>query len=159
MKAVEKGRTSAVDGVPMGQPALALASALLGRTAKAGLDVPVTSSVEVPQTLDDESVGANRLRNAPFAWIALDAGSDNAHNPFVRKNEVKALLAMAINGGGGGGGGETCEHPVCSTGDALSASCDSCAATVCAADAFCCQNSWDAQCVSEASQMCGLSCN
>jgi len=57
LKAVEKGRTSAVDGVPIGQPALALASALLGRTAKAGLDVPVTSSVEVPTTVDDESVG------------------------------------------------------------------------------------------------------
>ena len=57
LKAVEKGRTSAIDGVPMGQPALALASALLGRTAKAGVNVPVTSSVEVPTTVDDESVG------------------------------------------------------------------------------------------------------
>jgi XTP/dITP diphosphohydrolase len=73
LKAVEKGRTSAVDGVPMGQPALALASALLGRTAKAGLDVPVTSSVEVPQTLDDESVGELLLA---VVALARSAGVD-----------------------------------------------------------------------------------
>jgi XTP/dITP diphosphohydrolase len=35
-KAVEKGRTSPVDGVPLAQPALALAAKLLGRVAAAG---------------------------------------------------------------------------------------------------------------------------
>jgi MazG family protein len=41
LKAAEKGRTSATDGVPLAQPALALASALMGRAAASGLDVPV----------------------------------------------------------------------------------------------------------------------
>ena len=41
LKAAEKGRTSPADGVPMAQPALALASALLGRSAKAGQPVEV----------------------------------------------------------------------------------------------------------------------
>jgi XTP/dITP diphosphohydrolase len=38
-KAAEKGRTSAVDGVPMAQPALALSGKLLARVRRAGLDV------------------------------------------------------------------------------------------------------------------------
>jgi XTP/dITP diphosphohydrolase len=40
-KAAEKGRTSAVDGVPMNQPALALAAKLVTRARRAALDVPV----------------------------------------------------------------------------------------------------------------------
>jgi len=41
LKAAEKGRTSAVEGVPLAQPALALAAKLLSRTDRAGLEVPV----------------------------------------------------------------------------------------------------------------------
>ena len=62
-------------------------------------------------------------------------------------------------GGGGGGGGGSCDHSPCSTGGALDASCDSCAATVCQADSYCCNNSWDDVCVDEAAQMCGSTCN
>jgi XTP/dITP diphosphohydrolase len=40
LKRAEKGRTSAVDGVPLGQPALSLAGKLLGRVERAGIDVP-----------------------------------------------------------------------------------------------------------------------
>jgi XTP/dITP diphosphohydrolase len=57
LKAREKGRTSAADGVPLAQPALALASALVGRTAKAGLDVPVTGVIEEPEVVDADSIG------------------------------------------------------------------------------------------------------
>ncbi|MCZ7431617.1 nucleoside triphosphate pyrophosphohydrolase [Streptomyces sp. WMMC1477] len=39
-KAVEKRRTSVTEGVPLGQPALALAAKLAGRARTAGLDVP-----------------------------------------------------------------------------------------------------------------------
>ncbi len=59
--------------------------------------------------------------------------------------------------GGGGSGGAVC-HSECSEGDALDASCSSCASTVCAADSYCCNNSWDNVCVNEAEQMCGISC-
>lgn len=38
-KVAEKGRTSATDGVPLGQPALALAAKLSARVARAGLAV------------------------------------------------------------------------------------------------------------------------
>ena len=45
--------------------------------------------------LDDESVGASRLSNHPFAWIPLDAGPEFRHNPFVKNAHVKQLLAIA----------------------------------------------------------------
>jgi XTP/dITP diphosphohydrolase len=44
LKAAEKGRDSAVDGVPMGQPALALAAKLVSRAGRAGLDVEVPAN-------------------------------------------------------------------------------------------------------------------
>jgi XTP/dITP diphosphohydrolase len=44
LKAVEKGRSSAVEGVPLAQPALALAGKLMSRAARAGLDVPVPAT-------------------------------------------------------------------------------------------------------------------
>lgn len=42
LKAAEKQRDSAVDGVPLAQPALALAAKLHSRASKAGLTVPVS---------------------------------------------------------------------------------------------------------------------
>jgi MazG family protein len=61
LKAVEKGRTSAADGVPLAQPALALAAALVGRAAKAGLDVPVPGvaqgAITTPDVVDEDSIG------------------------------------------------------------------------------------------------------
>ena len=56
-------------------------------------------------------------------------------------------------------GGGTCAHAICSTGGKLTASCDTCAGKICAADSFCCNNKWDAQCVGEVSSVCGQSCN
>ncbi|RKS68622.1 XTP/dITP diphosphohydrolase [Motilibacter peucedani] len=47
IKRAEKGRASAVDGVPMGQPALLLAAKLVGRVERAGLQVPLADSAEV----------------------------------------------------------------------------------------------------------------
>jgi XTP/dITP diphosphohydrolase len=73
LKATEKGRTSSADGVPMAQPALALASALMGRATKAGLDVPVATTVAAPAVVDDESIGD--LLMAVVA-LARDGGVD-----------------------------------------------------------------------------------
>ncbi len=57
----------------------------------------------------------------------------------------------------------TCAHTLCSTGAALAANCDSafgdCVDLICAADSFCCTNSWDSQCVGEVASICGLNCN
>jgi XTP/dITP diphosphohydrolase len=63
-KVAEKGRTSAVDGVPINQPALALAAKLVARARRAGLDVAAP---------DEDEIGA-RL----FALVveAVEAGVD-----------------------------------------------------------------------------------
>jgi hypothetical protein len=54
-----------------------------------------------------------------------------------------------------GGGNSTCAHGECSTGVALDASCSSCAAAVCAADSWCCDNEWDQLCVDQVATECG----
>jgi XTP/dITP diphosphohydrolase len=46
-KVDEKGRTSAVDGVPLNQPALALTAKLLSRARRAGLDVPTPTGSDI----------------------------------------------------------------------------------------------------------------
>jgi hypothetical protein len=50
---------------------------------------------------------------------------------------------------------EPCAHEVCSEGGKLTASCSSCAQTVCAADSYCCNTKWDGICVQEATDLCG----
>jgi XTP/dITP diphosphohydrolase len=62
LKAAEKGRESAVDGVPTGLPALALAAKLMSRAAKAG--VPVSADP------DDASFGGRLLRLVAEAQAA-----------------------------------------------------------------------------------------
>ena len=57
LKAAEKGRTSAVDGVPLAQPSLALASALIGRARKAGVDVSIAGEIAEPAVVDADTVG------------------------------------------------------------------------------------------------------
>ena len=56
LKRAEKGRRSAVDGVPLDQPALALAAKLLDRAARAGVDVPAPAG-DAPATMTSETLG------------------------------------------------------------------------------------------------------
>jgi hypothetical protein len=53
----------------------------------------------------------------------------------------------------------SCGHLACVTGAKMVASCDPCVAQICAADSFCCNNSWDDACVREVASVCGLNCN
>lgn len=52
----------------------------------------------------------------------------------------------------------TCSHAICSTGQALTSGCNSCASTICAQDSYCCTTAWDSVCVSEVGSICGQSC-
>jgi hypothetical protein len=54
------------------------------------------------------------------------------------------MLCPACAGGGG------CAHDECVVGGPLDAACSACAGSVCGADAFCCDTSWDATCVDTA---------
>ena len=51
LKAAEKARASIVEGVPMGQPALALAAKLVSRAQRAGADVPIAGDGFGPRLL------------------------------------------------------------------------------------------------------------
>jgi XTP/dITP diphosphohydrolase len=68
LKAAEKGRDSAVDGVPMGLPALALAAKLIHRARSHGVEVPV---------MDDDGVGSRLMALVTEAQAAgLDAEAE-----------------------------------------------------------------------------------
>jgi XTP/dITP diphosphohydrolase len=56
-KAVEKGRTSAIDGVPLAQPALTLASKLLYRASKSNYKLPIAEPVNLPDGIDQDQFG------------------------------------------------------------------------------------------------------
>ncbi len=73
-KILEKGRTSALDGVPIAQPALALTAKLVSRTRRAGLDVRADSARAGSGDESPEEQIGRRL----FALVdeAVDAGVD-----------------------------------------------------------------------------------
>jgi len=54
--------------------------------------------------------------------------------------------------------GDACAHSLCATGTSLTATCDLCATTLCAADPYCCASAWDATCVGEVASICNQSC-
>jgi len=56
-KAVEKGRTSAIDGVPLAQPALPLVSKLLYRASKSKYQLPKAESVKLPAEMNQDQFG------------------------------------------------------------------------------------------------------
>jgi hypothetical protein len=51
-----------------------------------------------------------------------------------------------------------CAHDICVPGAPLVIGCDPCVSTVCGLDSYCCNFSWDLQCVDEVTQYCGIIC-
>ncbi|HUW77565.1 MAG TPA: MazG family protein [Candidatus Nanopelagicaceae bacterium] len=78
LKAVEKGRTSAVDGVPMGQPALSLATKLIQRASRQGVSVAINEQISVDGEITSTSIGELLLRVVALA----------------EKNEIDAEAAL-----------------------------------------------------------------
>lgn len=68
LKAKEKGRTSAVEGVPVGQPALPLVAKLLYRAEKNRLNLELPSKIQEPEEATSEAVGQVLL--ATIAWAS-----------------------------------------------------------------------------------------
>ncbi|MBS2537408.1 nucleoside triphosphate pyrophosphohydrolase [Catenulispora sp. NF23] len=68
IKAQEKQRTSVTEGVPTSQPALSLIAKLAGRVGKSGLEVPVPTAPDLPQTPDE--LGEQLLATAVAAVAA-----------------------------------------------------------------------------------------
>ncbi len=57
-KAIEKGRTSATDGVPLGQPAMMLANKMIYRAEKSRYSLPIEHLVKLPADFTESDVGA-----------------------------------------------------------------------------------------------------
>jgi XTP/dITP diphosphohydrolase len=96
LKAAEKGRTSAADGVPMAQPALALTEALLGRSARAGVDIAVPSTIARPDHVDEASIGRLLLAVVALAREA-DVDAEAALRATARelRREISSLETAA----------------------------------------------------------------
>ena len=56
-KAIEKARTSAIDGVPLAQPALPLVSKLLYRASKSNYQLSIAKPVKLPDGIDQDQFG------------------------------------------------------------------------------------------------------
>ena len=56
-KAIEKRRTSAIDGVPLAQPALPLVSKLLYRASKSNYQLSIAKPVKLPDGIDQDQFG------------------------------------------------------------------------------------------------------
>lgn len=108
LKAEEKGRSSVTEGVPLGQPALALAAKLVVRARKAGLDVPVPDPAGVLDSArglgvgDEVSVGGHLLAVAALA-AANGVDPEQALRSAARRHRDRILGAEAEARGETGG--------------------------------------------------------
>ena len=72
-KASEKGRTSAIDGVPLAQPALPLATKVLYRLRKLNYDLAVSEPIKLKDDVDQDQFGQILLG---LITQAVDKGLD-----------------------------------------------------------------------------------
>ena len=56
-KAAEKGRTSAIDGVPLAQPALPLATKVIYRLNKLNYELPISEPISLPSEINQDQFG------------------------------------------------------------------------------------------------------
>ena len=85
-KVAEKGRTSAVDGVPMNQPALALAAKLVSRAQRAGIAAPHTDADGIGERLLSVVVDAVAAGVDPESALRRTARS---YREAIIKHETK----------------------------------------------------------------------
>jgi XTP/dITP diphosphohydrolase len=96
IKAAEKGRTSATDGVPLGQPALALASKLIYRAEKFGHQIAIDRPVAIDPHLTEDQLGdllLGIIDQATKAGLDPEAALRAANKRFI--GQIKALEGQA----------------------------------------------------------------
>jgi XTP/dITP diphosphohydrolase len=94
IKRLEKGRTSALDGVAMSHPALALIEKLLYRASKFGVDVVVPEVVDLEKPADESAVGQALL--TVIAWAhanGVDAESALRKEAMRLSQQIAAIEA------------------------------------------------------------------
>lgn len=89
LKAAEKSRKSAVDGVPLNQPALSLTAKLLHRARKHDKEVAITSLHDAPEKVTEETVGELLLA---VVALAEKHGVDPEFALRARAREIEAKL-------------------------------------------------------------------
>ncbi|WP_329272776.1 nucleoside triphosphate pyrophosphohydrolase [Streptomyces sp. NBC_01451] len=94
-KAVEKQRESVTEGIPLGQPALALAAKLASRVHTAALDVPLPQGEGIGYELLEMAVRAEREGVDPEAALRAAA---RAYRDAVRVREGVAGVSGAATG-------------------------------------------------------------
>ena len=90
MKAVEKGRTSAIEGVPLAQPALALVAKLLYRAEKNKLNLTLPDQIQTPTEASEEAVGEVLL--ATIAW----ATAHGVDPEGALRSSARSLIAEIV---------------------------------------------------------------
>lgn len=88
LKALEKGRTSAVDGVPLAQPALPLVTKLLYRAEKNRLKLDLPEQIAQPTEATEAAVGKVLL--ATIAW----AGANGVDPEGALRHVARGLIAQ-----------------------------------------------------------------
>ncbi len=92
IKKAEKGRTSALDGIAMSQPALPLIEKLLYRSEKYGVAVETPSNVNIAGQADESSVGQALL--AVISWAhanGIDAEAALRKEALKLSEQVSAI--------------------------------------------------------------------
>lgn len=82
-KAAEKGRTSATEGVPLGQPALALATKLIYRAQKYGHEIAINHPLELKPGTSEKELGEALLGILDQA-LALDIDPESALRSAIK---------------------------------------------------------------------------
>lgn len=86
---------------------------------------------------------------------AGSGGSDGMGGGTAGTSSTGGAGNGGVSGSGGSGGQASCGHDVCTKGDALAASCSSCAMTICSTFPTCCVSAWGDLCVQQATGKCG----
>lgn len=93
---------------------------------------------------------------------ATGEGCDEGWSACVSTLASEGACGTGPNHGGGGTGGGTpepsCSHDACEVGEAMSATCDGCIASLCDLDPYCCESSYDETCVQEAQSIPACGC-
>ncbi|MSO63763.1 MAG: MazG family protein [Candidatus Planktophila sp.] len=91
IKKEEKGRTSALDGVAMSQPALALIQKLLYRASQYGVDVELPIAADLDSKADESAVGQGLLAIITWAHAnGIDAESALRKQALLLSQQISA---------------------------------------------------------------------
>ena len=115
------------------------------------------------RTVKDEAVGTAESEITNVAHTEVERQSIGNCWLYAQASWVESMHLSYVTANAGGGEGEgnnTCAHNLCTEGEALPSDCSSCATSVCEADTYCCEQSWDQYCVALTEEVCDANaCN